>query len=144
LSTGICVESGVFPWRNHRRRSEFRRQKIYALPRTLAFQDSPNDQSAIPSSARSFRRNCPGFPERAGKPPALGSHTPGVVARKLSVVRNKPTARALPTAEARGDNGRAATRTATPTSMTPSRVEKPQTLISSYTQLIRGLLVTYR
>ena len=64
-------------------------QKIYAVARTPAFQDSPNDQSAIPSSARSLRRNCPGFPERAGKPPALDSHTPGVVARKLSVVTEK-------------------------------------------------------
>ena len=40
-------------------------------------------------------RNCPGTAERAGKPPRLGSQTPGVVMRKLRVVRNIPTARAL-------------------------------------------------
>src|SRR5262249_50506944 len=97
--------------------------------RWLAFQDSPSDQSEIPSKAKSLRRNCPGFPERAGKPPALGSHTPGVVARKLSVVRNIPTARALPRADARGENGRAAMRIATATSITPSTAEKPRTLI---------------
>ena len=33
--------------------------------------------------------------DRAGKPPRLGSQTPGVVTRKLRVVRNIPTARAL-------------------------------------------------
>ena len=58
-------------------------------------------------------RNCPGDPERAGKPPALDAQTPGVVTRKLRVVRNIPTARALPRAEARGEYGRAAMRSAT-------------------------------
>jgi hypothetical protein len=53
-------------------------------------------------------RNCPGIAESAGKPPALGSQTPGVVTRKLSVVRNISTAKALPRAEARAENGRAA------------------------------------
>ena len=47
-------------------------------------------------------RNCPGTAERAGKPPRLGSQTPGVVTRKLRVVRNIPTAKALPRAETRG------------------------------------------
>src|SRR5215831_4890743 len=70
---------------------------------SLAFQASPSVQSAIPSRARSLMRNCPGSAERAGKPPALGSQTPGVVTRKLRVVRNIPTARALPRAEARGE-----------------------------------------
>src|SRR5262249_16474116 len=65
--------------------------------RSLAFQASPSDQREIPSRARSLIRNCPGFPERAGKPPALGSQTPGVVTRKLRVVRNIPTAKPLPT-----------------------------------------------
>src|SRR5215471_3346531 len=106
----------------------FRRNETYAAARTLAFQDSPSDQSAIPSRARSLIRNCPGFPERAGKPPALGSQTPGVVKRKLRVVRNIPTARALPRAEARGENGRAAISSATATSTTPSAAEKPRTL----------------
>ena len=74
-------------------------------------------------------RNCPGIPERAGKPPALGSQTPGVVTRKLRVVRNIPTARALPTTDARGENGRAAMRIAMATSTTPSTAEKPRTLM---------------
>src|SRR5262245_53562326 len=49
--------------------------------RRLACQASPSDQSEMPSRARSLMRNCPGFPERAGKPPALGSQTPGVEAK---------------------------------------------------------------
>src|SRR5262249_51771050 len=88
-----------------------RRYAIAQPPRALrwlAGQGSPSDQSEIPSSARSWMRTCPGTPERAGKPPALGSQTPGVVARKLRVVRNIPTARALPTMDIRGQNGRAA------------------------------------
>ena len=68
--------------------------------RWLAFQASPSVQSAIPSRARSLMRNCPGTAERAGKPPALDAQTPGVVMRKLRLVRSIPTARALPSAEA--------------------------------------------
>src|SRR5262249_18492189 len=102
-----------------------------AAARRLAFQDSPSDQSEIPSRARSLMRNCPGFPERAGKPPALGSQTPGVVARKLRVVRNMPTASALPRAEARGEYGREAMRIAMATSTTPSTAEKPRRLMGS-------------
>src|SRR5215468_11685704 len=70
---------------------------------SLTCQASPSVQSEIPSRARSLMRNCPGTADRAGKPPALGSQTPGVVMRKLRVVRNIPTARALPRAEARGE-----------------------------------------
>jgi hypothetical protein len=44
--------------------------------------------------------------ESAGKPPKLFSH-PGVVTRKLSVVRNIATASPLPTAEPIGQTGRA-------------------------------------
>src|SRR5262245_45835627 len=98
--------------------------------RWLAFQVSPSVQSAIPSRARSLMRNCPGDPERAGKPPALGGQTPGVVTRKLRVVRNIPTAKALPRAETRGQNGRAAMSSAMATSTTPSTAEKPRTLVS--------------
>src|SRR5579885_307482 len=79
----------------------------------LTCQASPSVQSEIPSRARSLMRNCPGTADRAGKPPRLGSQTPGVVTRKLRVVRNIPTARALPRAEARGENGRAAMSSAT-------------------------------
>src|SRR5262249_22353869 len=110
--------------------------------RWLACQASPSDQSEIPSRAKSLIRNCPGFPERAGKPPALDSQTPGVVNRKLRVVRNIPTARALPSAEARGTSGRAAMRIAVATSTTPSTAEKPRTLMNPYTQFISGLLAT--
>src|SRR5436305_6698695 len=107
---------------------------------SLTCQASPSVQSEIPSRARSLMRNCPGTAERAGKPPRLGSQTPGVVTRKLRVVRNIPTARALPRAEARGQNGRAAMSSAMVTSTTPSMAEKPGTLMSPYTQLISGLL----
>jgi len=72
--------------------------------RWLAFQVSPSVQSAIPSRAKSLMRNCPGTAERAGKPPRLGSQTPGVVTTKLRVVRNIPTARALPRVHARGES----------------------------------------
>src|SRR5205823_10978702 len=67
---------------------------------SLTCQASPSVQSEIPRGARSLMRACPGNAERAGKPPRVGSHTPGVVTRKLRVVRNIPTARALPRAEA--------------------------------------------
>src|SRR5262249_31838075 len=97
---------------------------------SLAFQASPSVQREIPSRARSLMRNCPGSADSAGKPPRLGSQTPGVVMRKLRVVRNIPTARALPRAEARGQNARAAMSMATATSATPSRAEKPRTLMS--------------
>src|SRR3954467_535972 len=95
---------------------------------SLACQASPSVQSEIPSRARSLMRACPGNAERAGKPPALDAQTPGVVTRKLRVVRNVPTARALPRAEARGHTGRAAMSSAMATSTTPSTAEKPRTL----------------
>src|SRR5262249_57573352 len=68
---------------------------------SLTCQASPSDQSEIPSRATSLMRNCPGCPESAGKPPALGSQTPGVVNMKLKVVRNIPTAKPLPRTVAR-------------------------------------------
>src|SRR4051794_26319170 len=109
---------------------------------SLTCQDSPSVQSEIPSRARSLMRNCPGTADRAGKPPRLGSQTLGVVTRKLRVVRNIPTARALPRAETRGEIGRAAMSSAMATSTTPSMAEKLGTLMSPYTQLISGLLAT--
>jgi len=75
-------------------------------------------------------RNCPGAPERAGKPPASAAQTPGVVTRKLRVVRNIPIAKALPTTEARGENGRVAMRIAMVSSTTPSTAEKPRWLMN--------------
>src|SRR5262249_27265902 len=109
---------------------------------SLTCQASPSVQSEIPSKARSLMRNWPGSADRAGKPPRLGSHTPGVVTRKLRVVRNMPTASRLPSAQARGANGRAAMSNAMPTSTTPSTAENPRTLMSPYTQLSSGLLAT--
>src|SRR5260370_14284087 len=90
----------------------FHRQEGYAAARTRAFQDSPSDQSAMPSRARSLMRNCPGSADKAGKPPRLGSHTPGAVNQKLNVLRNIPTARALPMAEICRASGPAAMRIA--------------------------------
>jgi hypothetical protein len=52
-----------------------------------------------------LRRNCPGITDSAGNPPADGSQTPGVVSRKLKVVKNMRTADALPTRAARPESG---------------------------------------
>src|SRR6266852_4350984 len=68
---------------------------------------SPNDHIAAPSKTTSFSRNCPTAPERAGKPPRLGSH-PGVENKNESVVTNMSTATALPIAQAFRDQGRRA------------------------------------
>src|SRR5260370_13696483 len=56
---------------------------------------SPNDHIAAPSKTTSFSRNCPTAPERAGKPPTLGS-PPGVENKNQSVVRNITTPTPLP------------------------------------------------
>ena len=40
------------------------------------------------NKTRSFNKNCPGAPERAGKPPADGSITPGVVSINVRVIKN--------------------------------------------------------
>ena len=79
--------------------------------------------------------------DRAGNPPRLGSQ-PGVVTRKLSVVRNMPDARALPTAEPIGHTGRSAMSKPMAISTTPSSVENRPTLTSRYTQPISGLFAT--
>ena len=47
------------------------------------------------------------------KPPADASQTPGVVSRKLNVVKNMPTADVLPTRAARAERGRDAISKAT-------------------------------
>ena len=74
---------------------------------SLTCQASPSVQSEILSRDRSLMRACPGDAERAGKPPAFDSQRPGAVTRKLRVVRNFPTAKAMPRAETRGESGRA-------------------------------------
>src|SRR5260370_37347211 len=48
---------------------------------------SPSDHIAAPSRTTSFSRNCPTAPERAGKPPRLGSH-PGEENKNERVVMN--------------------------------------------------------
>ena len=53
-------------------------------------------------------RICPGTTDSAGNPPTEASQTPGVVSRKLNVVKNMTTANALPTRAARTESGRAA------------------------------------
>ena len=60
--------------------------------------------------------------ESAGKPPRLGSH-PGVVNRKVSVVRNVPTASPLPMAEPSGQTGRSAMSSPVAISTTPRSEE---------------------
>ncbi len=69
---------------------------------------SAHVHSDAPRRTKSLIRNCPGTTDSAGKPPADASQTPGVVNRKLSVVRNIPTANAPPAAAARVENGRTA------------------------------------
>src|SRR5262249_37858066 len=101
--------------------------------------DSPRVQRAAPSSTTSLSRNWPGRTEIAGKPPSDTSQTPGVVTRKLSVVANMPTARALPRAEARVASGRRAINTAIVTSATPTRLENARTPRAVAAQAIRGL-----
>src|SRR5262245_30477688 len=95
-----------------------------------ARQSSANNHTAAPNNTKSLARNCPGTTDSAGKPPADVSQTPGVVNRKLKVVRNMPTAAKLPASAARPDNGRAAMRRATAISTPPSTAEKPRTLNS--------------
>ena len=87
-------------------------------------------------------RNWPGRTEIAGKPPSDASQTPGVVSRKLSVVANMPTARALPRAETRAATGRRAINTAMVTSATPTRLENGRTPRALEAQLISGLCST--
>jgi hypothetical protein len=67
-------------------------------------------------------RNWPGEAERAGKP-SEGSMTSGVENRKLSVVRNMPTVKALPTAESLAEKGRAAISMAVKSSVAPRITE---------------------
>ena len=75
-----------------------------AATRSGAASASPAVNREAPSRTRSLSRNSPGMCDRAGKPPRLASQ-PGVVNRKVSVVRNVPTASPLPTAEPSGQTG---------------------------------------
>src|SRR6516162_1612913 len=61
---------------------------------------SPAVKTTAPRSTISFNKNWPGKAESPGKP-CVGSH-PGVVKRKLKVVRNIPTETRLAMPEMRG------------------------------------------
>jgi len=89
----------------------------------------------------SFNRNCPGAGDKKGKPKPC-CKTGGVENKKLNVSRKVITAIALPTAEARTDQGRAAISTALVTSITPIRLEAAWTLNTLYIQLMNGLFAT--
>jgi hypothetical protein len=137
-----------------------------AVPRsTVKGIGQPAAGGATLSEASSSLGRCPRLAERPDRNPKQreildeelprlpreGGETAGTrlpdtrcVKRKLRVVRNIPTARALPSAETRGKNGRRATRIATVTSITPRMAEKLRTLSNPYAQLISGLLATYR
>jgi hypothetical protein len=76
-----------------------------------------------------MRRARPLFDEElSGNPPTEASQTPGVVSRKLNVVKNMTTANALPTRAARTESGRAAISKPITISVTPSKEEKPRML----------------
>jgi hypothetical protein len=90
-------------------------------------QSSPHVHSDAPKTTRSLSRNCPGTTDSAGKPPADASQTPGVVSRKLSVVRHVQAAAALPARAVRAESGREAMSRAVTISAAPSMAEKPRT-----------------
>src|SRR6266446_6814429 len=102
---------------------------------------SPSDHIAAPSRTTSFSRNCPTAPERAGKPPRLGSH-PGVENKNESVVRNISTATALPIAHAFRDQGRRAINIAIEISTTPNAAANCRTVHTRYIQPNNGLCAT--
>src|SRR6266849_26235 len=102
---------------------------------------SPNDHNAAPSKTTSFSRNCPTAPERAGKPPRLGSH-PGVENKNESVVMNISTATALPIAHAFRDQGRRAINIAMEISTTPNPAANCRTVHRRYIQPNNGLCAT--
>lgn len=107
----------------------------------MALKDSPNDQTAAPKSTMSFNRNCPGAGDKNGNP-RPSCKTGGVENKKLSVSRKVIAAIALPIADARADQGRAAISTALVTSITPMTLEAAWTLNTLYIQLMNGLFCT--
>src|SRR5262245_32635560 len=78
----------------------------------------------------------------AGNPPISSAQAPGVVTRKLRVLRNIPTASRLPAADTRGSQGRAAIRSPTRTSVAPRRFDSPWTPKAGYVQANGGLFST--
>jgi hypothetical protein len=106
-----------------------------------AVKASPSDHIAAPSRTTSFIKNWPTAPERAGKPPRLGSH-PGVENKNESVVRNISTATALPIAAAFRDQGRRAIKMAMEISTTPNPVANCRRVHMRYIQANNGLCAT--
>src|SRR5215469_14490992 len=104
--------------------------------------ESPSVHSEAPASTRSLSRNWPGSTDSTGNPLAAAAVTPGVVNRKLSVLKNSSTASALPGTEIRGASGRSAMSSAAMISAVPSTAANVRTLKMWYTQLSSGLWAT--
>src|SRR5262245_25689323 len=102
---------------------------------------APNDQTAVASRATSLTRNWPRT-LMAGNPPISSAQAPGVVTRKLRVLRNIPTASRLPTADTRGSQGRAAIKRVIRISVAPRRFDSPWTPKAGYAQANSGLFST--
>ena len=66
-------------------------------------------------------RNWPGAADMAGKPPALASATPGVVTKKVSVIRYVDTDMRAPSAEKMGRNAPTVSAAAVESSMIPTK-----------------------
>jgi hypothetical protein len=137
--------------RNHKAIPEISTDRLLYSPRGQTVRDrtpsrhevkaSPSDHIAAPSRTTSFSRNCPTAPERAGKPPRLGSH-PGVENKNESVVRNISAATELPIAQAFRDQGRRATNIAMEISTTPNAAANCRTVHTRYIQRNNGLCAT--
>src|SRR5260370_23653284 len=102
---------------------------------------APSDHIAAPSRTTSFSRNCPTAPERAGKPPRLGSH-PGVESKNESEVSNIRTPTTLPIAHAFRDPGQKAHSIAM--GLSPRHYPSPdcRTVHTRYIQPHNGLCAT--
>jgi len=94
-------------------------------------------QSAAPRSTKSLIRNCPMSPGNGNQWP--GMKTPGVVIRKLTVIRNVAVAPTLPENDILAESGRSDISMATSTSITPIRFDTSCWLITEYIQGIKGL-----
>ena len=93
-----------------------------------------------PSRTVSFSKKAP-VCEIAGKPPPRGSNIPGVVKKKLKVVRKMSTPMPAPTAANRTDTGRDSKSTPPAISMRPTMMLAPLTPRSACHQPTKGLLM---
>ena len=83
--------------------------------------DAESRQIEAAKRTASLSRNCPGAAEIAGKPPAVGSATPGVGRKNVRVTRKVQADIAAPSAEAIGLNDPAINAAAVASSSTPNR-----------------------